>query len=59
MKPSSDEADFIIGKWRENESRMIGTVKLKSEFGFYLELTVYVPSRRRSLISFSRLDKLG
>lgn len=57
-RPSHDEADQIIRNREKVKVECIGTIKLKLEFGFCLDLVdiVYVPSMRCSLISCSRLD---
>lgn len=49
---------FVRGTWREVKVGWIGTIKLKLESKFCLNLfdIVYV-AMRRSLILFSRLDK--
>lgn len=49
-----DEVGLIVGNRGRIKANWIGTIKLKLESGFCLELgdTIYIPSMRRSLIPF-------
>ncbi|CAL2278114.1 unnamed protein product [Prunus armeniaca] len=57
--PSKDEVKVFVGNGEEVQVNYIGTVRIKLEFGFVLELdeVVYVPSMKKSLISVTRLVK--
>ncbi|KAM1263710.1 hypothetical protein ACFX2G_029301 [Malus domestica] len=59
--PNKDEVKVSVGNGRRVEVKALGSVRLKLEFGFCLELenVVYVPSMRRKLISVSKLVMLG
>ena len=59
--PNKDEVKVSVGNGRTVEVKALGSVRLKLEFGFYLELdnVVYVPSMKRKLISISKLVLLG
>lgn len=61
-QPSYEEVVLVIRN-RESKCFWIGTVRIFLVSGFFffffwVNSTVFVPSMRRSLISFSRLDKL-
>ena len=58
---NKDEVKVSVGNRRRVEVKALGSVRLKLEFGFYLELdnVVYVPSMKRKLISISKLVLLG
>ncbi|CAL9019296.1 unnamed protein product, partial [Prunus brigantina] len=57
--PSKDEVKVFVGNGEEVQVNYIGTIRIKLEFGFVLELdeVVYVPSMKKSLISVTRLVK--
>ncbi|KAM1443641.1 hypothetical protein ACFX2I_039895 [Malus domestica] len=59
--PNKDEVKVSVGNGRRVEVKALGTVRLKLDFGFCLELenVVYVPSMRRKLVSVSKLVLLG
>lgn len=58
---SKDKIDVFGGNGEKVKVEQIGTIELKLESRFYLELfdIVYALSMKPSLISFSRLDKLS
>ncbi|KAM2033523.1 hypothetical protein FF1_015515 [Malus domestica] len=59
--PNKDEVKVLVGNGRRVEVKALGTVRLKLEFGFHLDLenVAYVPSMRRKLVSVSKLVLLG
>ncbi|KAM2147950.1 hypothetical protein ACFX1Q_004634 [Malus domestica] len=57
--PRKDEISVIVGTGDKAAAKFIGTVRIKLESGFILELqdVFYVPSIRRNLVSVSQLVK--
>lgn len=61
QKPNKDEVDLSVGNRDKVKVECNGTIVFKLELAFCLKLfdKNYVTSMRRSLIYFSRLDKVG
>ncbi|CAL8999963.1 unnamed protein product, partial [Prunus brigantina] len=59
LKPTTGLVKVFVGNGEEVQVNYIGTVRIKLEFGFVLELdeVVHVPSMKKSLISVTRLVK--